>query len=120
MAIFIKAYQSRTCRHQITFRNGSAIPSLNIGDRVRVKIGRAGNTPLLDIVSGTNMAGGSYVTRNNPCILELVAADLTPAIIQPGIYDIEAGGVDSVDSSRFKVADQGVFALISTQGGSTS
>jgi hypothetical protein len=121
MTIHIVAHQNRTCREQISFySSGSTLADLAASDKVRVKIGRSGQTPLLDIVSGTNLAGGSYVTKANPAILELVGADLAASIIQPGIYDIEACVVDSTDSSRIKLAEQGIFTLISTQGGGTS
>jgi hypothetical protein len=86
---------------------------------VRVKIGRgSGNAnPLLDIVSGTIFGAGSYVTFANPATLELVGGDLVPATIQPGLYDIEAIVVDHNDSDRSKLAEQGVFSLLSAQAG---
>jgi hypothetical protein len=121
MAIFIVAYQQRTSRESITFKDASGgTATLAANDKVRIKIGRSGQTPLLDVVSGSNLSGGSYVTKANPAILELVGGDLAPSIIQPGSYDIEACVVDSADSSRIKLAEQGVFTLIGTQGGGTS
>lgn len=121
LAIFIVAFQNRTSEHRITITNSDGSEAeLAADDAIRVKIGGSKLVPLLDIRSGSNLPGGSYVTKSNPCTLELVAADLTPQIIQPGTYDIEVGVIDSTDSDRFKQADQGVFTLISTQQGGTS
>jgi hypothetical protein len=120
VSIFITAYQNRTSREQITFTaQDGTNPALAANDKVRIKIGRAGATPLLDIVSGTSLPGGTYVTKANPCTLELVGADLAESVIKPGIYDISAIVVDSTDANRDKLAEQGVFALIGTMGGNS-
>lgn len=121
MAISITAYQRRTTRETITFRNSSnAVATLGASDVVRVKIGRSGGpqeTPLLDIKSGSFLAGGSYVTAVNPVTLVLCGDDLVPNTIQPGIYDIEANVVDAADAGRIKLAEQGTFFLHPSQGG---
>ncbi len=114
--LFVTAFKNRTSRERITILNADGTAAaFAINDKVRVKIGKSGQTPILDIVSGTNLAGGSYVTKANPCILELVQGDLST--IPPGIYDVEACVVDSVDHSRIKCAEQGIFVLHNSQAG---
>lgn len=85
------------------------------GDTFRVKIGRLGMTPVMDIASSGLAA--STLTPANPSTLALAGADLD--LIEPGIYEIEAGIVDVSDSSRFKHADTGVFVLHDTPLGGT-
>lgn len=119
MAIHITAYQSRDTTERITLRdaNGASITLLE-ADRIRLKIGRAGKTPLLDMLGGTNLNDAS-LTNVNPTTLKLSAASLAPAIIKPGVYDIEVSVIDTADSNRLKHAESGVFALIGTQLGGT-
>lgn len=118
MSIFIVAYQNRTVREQITFKDSSgANIALQTADKVRVKIGKSPATPLLDIVCNVNLAGGSYLTHANPAVLELAQGDLAAASIRPGTYEIEACIVDSTDTNRIKLAERGVFCLLSSQGG---
>ncbi len=74
-------------------------------------------TPLLDITSAQPLAGGSFVTAVNPATLEVTGDDLVPNTIQPGTYDIEANVVDSADGGRIKMAEQGIFVLLATEGG---
>lgn len=116
MSIFITAYQNRDTRESIAFTavDGSQ-PALGGSDKVRIKIGRAGHSPLIDLVSGSPLSGGTSVTAANPAILEFAPSDL--ASIKAGVYDIEAMVVDHADSDRAKMAEAGVFSLIGTQGG---
>jgi hypothetical protein len=89
---------------------------LAAGDKVRIKIGQAGQTPLLDIVSGTVTAGGSTCTAANPTELTLGAADLS---FQAGIYDLEASIRDDSEAA-IKKADQGIFHLRETLAGNVT
>lgn len=114
--IFIVADRARKSSHEILIgeADGDDV-TLAAGDKVRIKIGQAGKTPLLDIVSGTTTAGGSTCTAANPTELTLGAADLS---FQAGIYDIEATVIDASESSAPKKADQGIFHLRETLAGS--
>lgn len=119
MGVFITAYQSRNTDEQITILDHTgANADVTSSDKVRIKVGRAGSAPILDVVSGTPLSGGTQVNAANPCTLKLYKADL--ASITPGIYDCEVGVVDASDSSRFKHAESGVFQLIGTQLGGTT
>jgi hypothetical protein len=119
VAIFITAYNGGGTTHEITFLDGDgAEVVIAANDKVRVKIGRAGSAPLIDMVSGTPLnPGGSTVTKANPAVLTLRRGDLTANIIKPGAYDIEAYIVDSGDSNHIKHAESGVFTLIDGQTG---
>ena len=67
-------------------------------------------------MSGTFTTNGSYVTGANPAYLELVAADLTAAMVGVG-YDIEANVVDHNDGDRTKLAEQGTLMVLPALGG---
>jgi hypothetical protein len=118
MGIFIEAFQNRGSSHTITFKNaaGGTI-ALTAGDKVRIKIGRAGETPIKDIVSGTQLSGGTQVTATNPATLTIRGPDFTVADILPGIYDLEACVVDHGDSDFIKHGELGVFSLINVPTG---
>jgi hypothetical protein len=115
MAIFITAYMRRSQRDTVSFYDADgALVTLAAGDHVRIKIGRPGETPLLDLSSA---GSGSTCSDANPSTVTLVEGDLIPANIKPGAYDIEATIVDSTDSNRTKHAETGVFVLHDTPGG---
>jgi hypothetical protein len=126
MSLAITAYQNRTTKELITFYGKDAAgntitPTLNDGDKVRIKIGRGNEnsqTPLKDITSDQALGQGTSVTKANPATFEIVGTDF--ADMRPGVYDIEAIVVDSVDSNRPKLADEGIFTLIGTQGGAVT
>lgn len=120
--MLITIYKRRGTTEEVTFKdkNGDAL-ALNAGDVVRVKIGRQGSTPILDIASNTSLAGGTTIQKGsepyNPVNLIFAPSDLTS--ITPGLYDVEALVVDSADSNRPKHAEMGVCQVIETQQGST-
>ncbi len=116
MAILATFYRNRTADEQITFYDvdGEEIVIAN-GDKVRIKIGRPGELPLLDIVSGTPLAGSSQVSAANPATLRLAQDDT--ADLQPGHYELEASIVDHADSDFIKHAESGVLHLLDTQLG---
>lgn len=111
MSVFITAYRRRTAVFDITVTeaDGTAVV-LVTGDAVRLKIGRAGAVPLLDLTSDAASANGSTLTAANPTRLYLAQGDATAA---PGVYDVEVAIVDASDG-RIKHADSGVFALHET------
>lgn len=82
-------------------------------DIVRVKIGRLGDTPLLEVESDTATANGSSTTAANPTVLSIEGADLSfPA----GIYEVEADILDTSES-KIKKAERGIFQLRESMGG---
>ena len=117
--MLITAYNSRDTDETVTLRDANRNPiTLAVGDKIRVKVGRSSNeTPLLDIVSGSPLSGGTQINAVNPATLKLYKADLAIANIKPGIYDCEVSVVDSADSSRIKHAESAIFQVIGTQLG---
>lgn len=85
------------------------------GDVMRVKIGRAGETPILDMDSAADSANGSSLTAANPTTFKLVGADAT--LFTAGSYDIEVAIVDDSDGDNIKHAITGVFVVHETQTG---
>jgi hypothetical protein len=117
MSIFITAYKSRSSQESISIyanETGATLFTLDTGDKVRVKVGRLGETPILDVISGTPLAGGTSVTAENPASLTLDQDDLDD--LTPGVYDIEVAVYDNSDG-RIKTAEVGIFHLMNMQGG---
>ena len=117
MSIFISHYRRRTAAYEITITDADGVAvTFAAGDKVRVKIGRNGETPLLDLSSAAASANGSTLTAANPTQLYLAQGD---AAATAGVYDIEASIVDSSDS-KIKHAETGVFVLHDTPLGGVS
>ena len=118
----VTAYKRRTSDEEISFWANAAQTVLatidGAADKVRVKVGRPGETPLLDIVSGTPLGGGSSVTATNPATVRFHQTDL--AALTPAIYEIAASIVDASDSGVIKHAYSGTFNLLDTQTGGVS
>ena len=115
MTISITHYKTRTCAYDITVADAAgAAVILSTSDKVRLKIWREDDTPLLDLVSGTPSDNGSSVTAANPTRFTLHQDD---AAWTPGIYSIEVAIVDGGDG-LIRHADSGVFVLHKSPGGS--
>ena len=113
MGIFIEAFQNRGSSHTITFKNSAgANITIQSGDKVRIKIARGAAAPIKDIVSGTNLAGGTSVTAANPATLTIRGPDFGSDTIKPGTYDLEACIVDHGDGDFIKHAELGTFSLV--------
>jgi hypothetical protein len=113
--IFVVADRLRYSQHEILIGESDGDDaSIASNDNVRIKIGREGQTPLLEVESDAATANGSRCTAANPTVLSLAAADLA---FQAGLYDIEALVVDTSDSDRPKKAEQGIFHLRETLAG---
>ena len=84
-------------------------------DVIRIKIGRSGSTPILDIDSLGATANGSITTGQNPTRLTVDASDLDTNIAA-GHWDIEVCVYDASQTELF-IANQGIFSLFDTQGG---
>lgn len=113
--LFIEAERNRKSEHEILIGEADGDDAtIAPTDNVRVKIGRAGETPQLEVQSDSATAAGSQCTAANPTVLTLAAGDLAFA---SGIYDIEAMIVDASDSDAPKSAERGIFVLKETMGG---
>jgi len=116
--MFINAYKKRACNETVTIKDSAGATVVLAGtDQIRLKIGRSGETPILDLSSNAASSGGSTVARANPCAIRLDQSDLD---VSSGVYDIEIAVVDDSDSDAIKHADKGVFVLHATQLGSVS
>ena len=82
-------------------------------DIVRVKIGRLGDTPLLEVQSDVATANGSVTTAANPTVLSIEGPDLP---FKAGIYEVEASIWDT-NEGRLKKVERGVFQLRDSMGG---
>ena len=85
------------------------------GDVFRVKIGRPGVAPILDMDSAADSANGSSLTAANPSTFNIVPADT--GLFTAGTYDIEVAIVDDSDGDHIKHAITGVFVVHDTQLG---
>mgnify|MGYP003136913972 CR=1 FL=1 len=116
--MFISAYKKRQCNETITILDAAgAEVVLASTDQIRLKIGRAGETPVLDLSSNSASSNGSTVARANPCAVRLDQDDLD---FSPGAYDVEVSVVDDSDGDAIKHANKGSFILHNTQLGSVS
>ena len=123
MAFELKAHANRTQDFTIAlFENdGSTAIVLTGTDVVRVKVGRADDTPNLDIDSVGATANGSVVTIDtlNPAsvTLRLAQGDTTSLL---GLYDVEVSIVDDSETApadAIKAAEYGSLSVLASQGG---
>lgn len=84
-------------------------------DVIRVKIGREGAAPILDLDSAAATANGSSVSAANPCTVTLRAADAE--LLSRGIYQLEISVVDDSDDDQIKSAQTHVVCVVDTQTG---
>jgi len=116
----ITAYAGRYRRFTVTItdENGATV-AFQAGDVVRVKIGRPGRAPLLDLDSVAASSNGSTVSAANPATVKIRAADLVAGVIKPGAYTFEVLLVDANDSEQPKAAINGTFHVLPSPGGDT-
>src|SRR5688572_25675349 len=88
MALSIEARRRRRCVFdgRITEVDGTTLIVLVAGDVVRLKVGRPGEAPLLDLDSLGTTANGSGCSFANPSRITIDANDLD---FRPGIYTME-------------------------------
>jgi hypothetical protein len=117
MGLNLTIYRQRGCVRTITVTESDGSNTVfAAGDVFRLKIGRDGAAPLLDLDSKAATANGSGCTAANPTTLTLDRRDVT---MPAGVYDIEALIVDDSDSDQPKQADKGVLTVVETQAGDT-
>jgi hypothetical protein len=109
----IHAYKDRgiTKLLQILDADGDVItPGQN--DKVRVLIGRGGQTPLFTVTSDAATDNGSSITKGAQNTLRLDASDLEE--IPAGVYTLFLDYFDNADSGEWKNVDRQVFSLEDT------
>lgn len=111
-------WMRRRCEFDVTLvdANGSNAV-LGAGDQVRVKIGRAGETPLLEFISGTPSANGSSATAANPSRIVITATDLADPPFRPGAWDLEINIIDVSLSNAILHVETGFLNLNETELG---
>jgi len=91
----------------------SATVTPGANDVVRVKIGRAGQVPILDLDSAAASANGSTVTKDTPSAgvnrLAVAAADMD--LLSVGVYTLEVSLVDNADGGAIKHVEHQVFVV---------
>ena len=111
MAEDILAYKRRRCIFDVTLKDADGEPIvLGSGDIVRVKIGRGGANPKLDLSDAAPTANGSTVSHANPAHVVIDADDLGDDI-EAGTWPIEYSLDMGSNSSETLVADVGLFIL---------
>ena len=109
----IYAYQSRGLTKNFTIddKDGDAItPGAN--DKLRISIGRMGETAKLTFTSDAATSNGSSVTKGASNSLRLDASDL--ALIDPGTYTLMVDYYDNADAQEWKNVSRQVFVLEET------
>jgi len=111
----IEAYRRRDSQYQIKLLDVEGEPiTIHPTNVIRLKIGKDGAVPHLDIVSTEATANGSSVTGANPMTLKLDKDDLR---MTAGVYDIEIIVLDSGSAEIVTEMKKGVFMLFETQLG---
>jgi len=111
----------RTCDRAFTITDAAGDNVvIASGDVVRIKIGRNGETPIIDLDSNSPTVNGSSCTAANPSTVRLHQDDLNRTDFKPGIYTIEVLVIDDSDSDIAKHAGNHVLVLEDTQQGSVA
>lgn len=116
MALDVIAHRGRRNVFQATLydADGDAIV-VDSGDIVRLKIGRPGETPVLDLADTAASANGSSISHGNPT--EVVLAPADASLFNPGIWDMDWILDDAQSSGQLLTADVGRLILHDAQTG---
>lgn len=104
----IYAYANENTTRDITIRDADGneiVPTAS--DIIRVRIGREGETPKLEVDSNTPTVNGTTFTKGEPNRLRLDAQDLD---FEPGVYSLTIDFYDNSDSD-WKMVDKQIFSL---------
>lgn len=108
--IVMSAVRNRTYVFEITIKDGSGVAvTLESGDKIRLKIGRQGQEPLLDLLGGTATAAGSVIENANPARFTLAEDDTEDWPI--GNLEVEVLVVDASVGNLTKHAETGILSL---------
>ena len=115
----IKAWRRRDIQFAITIVEADGDNYVWVAtDVIRVKVGRKGAAPLLDLSSKAASDNGSTVSQSNPVTMQLAAADIT--LLPRGFYEFEISIVDDSDQDRIKHVETHVLHVIETMSGAVS
>ena len=127
MSMFlINAWKNRTADYSIQLfeADGTTELVLAAADSVRIKIGRTGATPNLDLKSGAATSNGSvpsFTVGTNDVTLRIGQADLSSIV--PGAYDMEVLVVDDSETApdnAIKHVQFGVLMVHDSQTGAVT
>ena len=119
----LTVYRNRTVANTVTLyqADGTTGVALVSGDKVRLKAYRRnGATPVLDMVSGAALSGGSSITitsLTSPATATVTFDQDDTTSLDPGTYSCEILVMDSADGSRIKHAQQGILYLLPAGAG---
>lgn len=106
-------YRRRTAETEVTVFSPDGTATLfSSGNVMRIKIGRPGETPLLDLDSIAASPAGTTVEAANPSDVRFAAADVTT--LPPGTYEMEAS---IWAGDHLRNATPGIVHVIDTMGG---
>ena len=82
-------------------------------DVVRVKIGRTGQIPVLDLDSAAASNNGSTITKDTPSagVNRLAVVEDDMDLLSVGVYTMEVSLVDNADSEAIKHVEHQVFVV---------
>lgn len=120
MAILVTFFKNRTSDELISVYDsgGELIDLSHDNDKFRIKIGRPGDIPLLEISSDSPTDGGSSITDVNPATLRLSQNDSKN--LPAGVLELEVAIVDSLDSGLIKHVESGVCTIVETMLGAVN
>lgn len=109
--IFCYQNRGKTVDFTIDDADGNAItPGMN--DKLRVIVGRLGESAQLSFTSDAATANGSSITKGETNRLRLDASDL--ALIDPGTYTLIVDYYDNADAQEWKTVSRQVLVLEET------
>ncbi len=122
----IHAHIGRTCDFSFVVyeADGTTPIELKSTDKVILKIGTNGQTPLIDLKSGVASDNGSSVAFSvgtGNCTLHLAQGDVSG--LAAGAYDVEISVLDTASSlptNNVKYADFGVLSVHPSMSGTLS
>lgn len=118
------AYKNRSNSFQGSLfeADGSTGIALAGADKVRFKLGTRGNTPTLDLLSGSTTALGSTVVIDqtaSPAQYTVLLSQGDLDLIEPSIYDAEVIVVDDSEDAAVetKHVEHGAVHILGIMGG---
>lgn len=121
----VQAWKGRTRDFEVSLveADGTTAFTLSGDDTVRVKIGKTGSEPILDLDSTTDESGYSGISFTPGDSTATVRLGTDTDSMTPGAYNIEVMVVDNSDDAppdAVKHAQSGIFYLFGTLSGDTS